>query len=378
MVTIQEIHDFLNHLTPQDEYYKRYYLQTGHLLSIEQLNDFWKKNPLPELPPSSLSFLDPAYHNVSESIAASSLRPHRINLMRNIKNNTYFNAYEGITIRKHSNYFPSFCHSHSFMEVCYVMKGQCLHHFYPDIHEKAPTDVITMNEHDLILIPPRIFHTIKSASDSVILNILVKPGALEKSISQYFTDDVPLFGYFAQMLYGSTINSFLLFHLEKNDFLDNLLDRMLFEYCNRQPMYPQIMNQILGLYFSIVQRSYGNNIVVPASVMPGTDYMPKFLLYLQSNYQHFSIDAMAEHFHLTSSYISRIFKANTGSTVIHTVMRIRLETAKNILENSSHSIDEIAKYVGYEDTTYFIRIFRGKYSMTPQQYRKHIIPPSWH
>jgi AraC-like DNA-binding protein/cupin superfamily acireductone dioxygenase involved in methionine salvage len=344
-------------------------VETGHLLALDKVEDFLKKKPLGASISSPLKYLNPAYH--SEDDIASARAP-----MSKIRNTKYFDSYEGISIRKHSNYYPSFRHTHGFMEICYVMSGHCTHQFYSNPLQKEPVDVITMHENDLLLIPPGMYHTINSLTDSVILNILVKPAAIEKTIAQFLTDDVPLFGYFARILYSKRHNSFLLFHLGKNEFLDNLLDRLLLEYCNRQPLYPHIMNQILGLYFSIIQRNYGNDIEVSSTVPAGTDYIPKFLLYLQSHYVHFSMEEMAAHFHLTASYISRIFKINTGNTIINTVMGIRLETAKNILKNSNHTVDDIAEYIGYQDTTYFIRIFHKKFSLTPQQYRKRTLKDS--
>jgi AraC-like DNA-binding protein/tellurite resistance-related uncharacterized protein len=374
MVTIQEIHAYLSQLTPQDELYKKYYQETGQLLPIEKLNDFLKKNHLTKFPRSPLSFLDPGYLNNPDSTMGPSRSADStpISPKFNVENDNYFRSYDEISIRKHNNYFPSFCHTHGFMEVCYVLQGQCCHQFYRSFQQTEPKDNIIMHENDLLVIPPGVYHTVNSLTDSVIVNIMVKRSALEKTFSQFLTDDVPLFGYFTKIIYANKIDSFLLFHLGKDEFLNSLFDRLLLEYCNREPLYPPIMNQILGLFFSIIQRNHGNDIKVSRTAPAGTDYIPGFLLYLQSNYEHFSMTRMAAHFHLSASYISRIFKANTDNTVIQTLTGIRLETAKNLLKNTSSFIDDIALYVGYEDTTHFIRLFKKKFSMTPQKYRVYI------
>jgi AraC-like DNA-binding protein len=233
-----------------------------------------------------------------------------------------------------------------------------------------------MNKNDLLIIPPGVYHTVDSITDSIILNILVKKNAIEKTIVQFLSDDVPLFNYFTKIIYENKIDSFLLFHLGNDEFLDNLLDQLLLEYCNRPPLYQQIMSQILGLYFSVIQRDHGNEIKVSNIAPTGTYYMPKFLLYLQSHYTDFSMAKMESHFGLSASYISRIFKANTGNTIIETLTAIRLETAKNLLKSTSFLIDDIAEHIGYEDVTYFIRVFKNKFAATPLQYRKKFLAES--
>jgi AraC-like DNA-binding protein len=376
MVTIQEIHGYLEQLTPQDELFKQFYLKNGRLLRIDEIEGFLKKNRFSEAPSSPLSFFNPSYHG-SSNVSIKTLSESAFSVQKyNLKNAFFFDSYEGISIRKHSNYFPSFCHTHIFLEACIVKKGQCHHQFFPGFRQKEQSDTITMNKNDLLIIPPGIYHTVDSITDSVILNILIKKSTIEKTLAQFLSDDVPLFNYFTKIIYENKIDSFLLFHLGNDEFLDNLLDQLLLEYCNRPPLYQQIMSQILGLYFSIIQRDHGNEIKVSNIAPAGTYYIPKFLLYLQSHYADFSMAKMENHFGLSASYISRIFKANTERTIMETLLAIRLETAKNLLTSTSFLIDDIAEHIGYEDTTYFIRIFKNKFAMTPLQYRKNFLAKS--
>lgn len=376
MVTIQEIRDYLNRLTPHDLLFKKFYYENGRLLNIEELGAYLSANPVPEPPPSPLLVFDPAWHGNAGSSVDISLLSMQPGSKYNLENRIYFNSYEGISIRKHSNYFPSFCHKHSFMELCIVRKGQCRHQFFPDSLRQVQSDNILMGEKDLLVIPQGIYHAISSLTDSVILNILVKRTAIEKTIARFLTDDIPLFSYFNRIIYENKINSFLLFHPGEDKFQEDLLDQLLLEYCNRPPLYNQIMSQILGLYFSIVQRSHGTEIKVSNITSTGIYYIPKFLLYLQSHYADFSMKKMENHFHLSASYISRIFKSNTGSTVTDTLIRIRLETAKNLLSSTSLLVDDIACHIGYEDTTYFIRLFKARYGLTPKQYQKSMMKGS--
>jgi transcriptional regulator GlxA family with amidase domain len=65
----------------------------------------------------------------------------------------------------------------------------------------------------------------------------------------------------------------------------------------------------------------------------------------------------------------RRFVNSTGMTPLDYVHALRLEEAKQILETEDLSIEAIAEQVGYEDTSFFGRLFRRKVGLTPAQYR---------
>jgi transcriptional regulator GlxA family with amidase domain len=68
------------------------------------------------------------------------------------------------------------------------------------------------------------------------------------------------------------------------------------------------------------------------------------------------------------TFIRRFVKA-TGLSPLEYVHALRLEEAKQILETEELSIEAIAEQVGYEDTSFFGRLFRRKVGLTPAQYR---------
>ena len=82
-----------------------------------------------------------------------------------------------------------------------------------------------------------------------------------------------------------------------------------------------------------------------------------------------------------------MFKKETGVTVIQYIVQKRIELASNLLINSGMQIQEIALYLGYQDTSYFTHVFRKEMGMSPQDYRKtqkimepmpRLIPPDRH
>jgi transcriptional regulator GlxA family with amidase domain len=65
----------------------------------------------------------------------------------------------------------------------------------------------------------------------------------------------------------------------------------------------------------------------------------------------------------------RRFREATGMTPLDYVQALRLEEAKQMLETTGMAIEAVADAVGYEDTSFFGRMFRRKVGLTPVQYR---------
>ena len=95
--------------------------------------------------------------------------------------------------------------------------------------------------------------------------------------------------------------------------------------------------------------------------------------YIIKNFQHkVSLAEIAEILHINSSYLSRIFKEETGETLIDYLTDVRLNMAKELLEKYDIGILSISKSVGYTEAFYFSRLFKKNFGMTPSDYRKHM------
>lgn len=94
--------------------------------------------------------------------------------------------------------------------------------------------------------------------------------------------------------------------------------------------------------------------------------------YFEDHYaEKISLDQIAENMYLSPFYISRIFKSETGDTPIRHLINIRLEKAKELLQDGfAGSIQEVAVRVGYDDAYHFSKLFKKRYGMPPSQAKK--------
>lgn len=118
-------------------------------------------------------------------------------------------------------------------------------------------------------------------------------------------------------------------------------------------------NQQIGCRFE----SYNKNYVVK-----------KIISYLNENYnKKISLDQIARNMYLSPVYISKIFKEETGESPINYLIQIRLEKAKDMLEQGKEkSIKNVATIVGYDDVYHFSKLFKKHYGISPLYYKKSI------
>ncbi len=83
-----------------------------------------------------------------------------------------------------------------------------------------------------------------------------------------------------------------------------------------------------------------------------------------------SLNSVAEHFYMNKCYLSRIFKEITGFTVNGYLHARRIQKARSLLIQDSMNISEISEAAGYENLTYFERVFKKHTGMSPLEYRK--------
>lgn len=101
--------------------------------------------------------------------------------------------------------------------------------------------------------------------------------------------------------------------------------------------------------------------------------------YLNTNYmQKISLDKMSKNMYLSPSYVSKVFKEETGETLIQYLTKLRLEKAIELLEEDRLSIKEIAQHVGYDDAYYFSRLFKRHYGYPPSQYKTKLLKNAIH
>lgn len=93
--------------------------------------------------------------------------------------------------------------------------------------------------------------------------------------------------------------------------------------------------------------------------------------YLEDNYdKEITLADLAARTGFSTNYFCQIFKEKTGKTYVQFRTELRIHKAKELLGWSDKSVTDIAMEVGYNDSTYFIRVFKEYTGQTPNSYKK--------
>lgn len=82
-----------------------------------------------------------------------------------------------------------------------------------------------------------------------------------------------------------------------------------------------------------------------------------------------SLDSLSSSMYVSPTYLSKLFKKETGDSPINYLIKVRMEKAKVLLTDNSLSIKEIATSVGYQDAYHFSKLFKKYAGISPRDYQ---------
>jgi len=154
---------------------------------------------------------------------------------------------------------------------------------------------------------------------------------------------------------------------------------------NRIKEMEQIAKEQMGdefdYYRTILALDFINDIIESTRVfyvqiMSGLDEkkwslpIQQAILYIDTNFKNeITLSDISRIVHLNAVYFSQLFKQETGLNFTQYLIQRRIETAKELLLDSSNRIAEISFQIGYEDPNYFSRVFKKTTGLSPQEYR---------
>lgn len=100
------------------------------------------------------------------------------------------------------------------------------------------------------------------------------------------------------------------------------------------------------------------------------DIVKRAAMYVDSHYaEELTLTSLAERYHVESTYFSRMFRQETGKNLILYITEKRIEKAKEYIQKTDMNLTEAAFLAGYDDYTYFSRVFKKSTGYSPREYR---------
>jgi YesN/AraC family two-component response regulator len=128
---------------------------------------------------------------------------------------------------------------------------------------------------------------------------------------------------------------------------------------------PENKEWTLSLYNAVNGSSYTNPDDIKAEIL-----CTKIEAFIKDNLQNASVEELAKSLGYSSVYTGAMVKKVTGSGFKKLLQKKRLEEASHLIKETDLPIDEIIKKTGYENASFFRKIFKEAYGITPLRYRK--------
>ncbi|SDE40967.1 Helix-turn-helix domain-containing protein [Paenibacillus sp. UNCCL117] len=102
------------------------------------------------------------------------------------------------------------------------------------------------------------------------------------------------------------------------------------------------------------------------------DLISRVMKHIEDHYHdaNLNVNTIGERFGLKGSYVSKLFKEQTGEGLLDYITKFRIKQAKLMMGNKQDSISDIAKVVGYNEVATFIRVFKKYEGITPGKFKE--------
>lgn len=263
-----------------------------------------------------------------------------------------------ITVRPHTRFvhFPE--HTHDYVEIVYMCQGSTVHIVNGVRVELSAGELLLLGQNALQEILP-------AGEDDIAVNFIIRPEFFSATLSYLGDDETPLRKFIVDCLCGENETGFLHFRVSDVLPVQNLVENLLWTLISDTPNKRGINQATMGLLFMQLL----NHTDRLTSNSPEQEIVLQILRYVEEHYRDGSLTEIAEELHYDPAWLSREIKRRTGKNYTDLMQDKRLSQAMWLLKNTNKKVDEIAAAVGYENISYFHRLFAGRYGMSPKKLR---------
>ena len=267
-----------------------------------------------------------------------------------------------IAVRTHTRFvhFPS--HRHNFIEVLYVCEGSLIN----IIGGKQ----VVIEAGELLFLNQFTRHEILPAGkNDIAINFMILPEFFDVAYTMAGSNNV-LADFLVNVLrQNEEKGEYLHFRVAEVLQIQNLLENMIYSLVTGRGDQNRINQTTMGLIFLYLLDS-----VQYAEMRVPNQYENMISMttldYIEKNYKTATLTELCVRLHLPMHVLSKMIKKNTGFNFKELLQRKRMNKAIELMCETELPISDIIAAVGYENGSYFHRVFREKYHVTPRAFRE--------
>lgn len=267
-----------------------------------------------------------------------------------------------IDIRPHTRFVHFPMHKHNYVEIIYMCSGSTTHIINGHTTVKLETgELLFLNQNATQEIMP-------AGKDDIAVNFIILPEFFDRAFLMMEDESILRDFLVGSLKEKSGLVDYL--HFQVRDILpiQNLVENLIYSLVNKQAGSRNINQTTMGLLFILLQHQ-SDRINRSDPNQYEQNLIFTILKYVEDNYKTATLTELSEITGQPDYYISKLVKKHSGYTFKNLLQTRRLNQAAFLLSTTMLPVEDIITLVGYDNTSYFHRIFREYFHMTPKVYR---------
>ena len=266
-----------------------------------------------------------------------------------------------IAVRTHTRFVHFPAHRHNFVEVLYVCEGS--------LTNIIDGKKVIVNKGELLFLNQFTKHEIlKAGQNDIAINFMVLPEFFDVAYSMTGNDNM-LADFLVNVLrQDEERGEYLHFKVAEVLQIQNLLENIIYSLVNGEENRERINQTTMGLIFMYLVES-----VQYVEMRLPNQYENMISMttldYIEQKYRTATLTELCSRLHLPMHVLSKMIKKTTGFNFKELLQRKRLNKAVELMCDTDLPISDIIAAVGYENNSYFHRVFKEHYHMTPRAFR---------
>ena len=279
-----------------------------------------------------------------------------------LREKSFFTEGMDINIYTHLPFVDDGFHTHDHFELNYIYRGNG--HFWFEEEQ------FTLTEGALLVIAPDSPHNVRALDDDFIISIMIRKSTFNKIFWSLLNKDTLISSFFKNALSQNSERNYVLFQTDNNPILQSLIQQLMAENGKVDAFVNDNMICMMQLFFSSVLRDCSDTAQLynVEKISSGRFDVQMLSQYIRQHYATVTLKDLAEKFHYSEAFLSRLIKKNFGKSFSELIRAVRLSYAQELLQHSSYTLKEICEIVGYNSVSAFSRSYKEQYGVTPRSH----------
>lgn len=276
----------------------------------------------------------------------------------------YFLKNDRIYISKHNRFASYPEHTHKFLELNYMLKGQC--------DQIINGEKKTIKEGQLLLLDQGSTHSIEALrNEDILINIIFPQTKFDiEWLSRMHAQDNSLFQFLMRTVSETSKGQYVIFESSQNDAIKTILIQMLNNYFTESVFSNEILSYYLPILFMELVGNTKYSLDTTKKENSTNKVVIEALKRIEKDFKEITLESLANELNYNTNYLSEIIKEKTGKSFIQLVTEERMKHAKLLVESTDLSMESICHAIGLQNKTHFYKLFRKAFQTNPGTYRK--------